>query len=45
MMEGYCEEECDNCSDGIVKTHKILPKEHKLQCLTCGHKQDYEVIP
>ncbi len=42
MMNGYYEEECNKCADGIVKAHKILPKEKKLQCLTCGDKQDYE---
>jgi len=40
--DAYCEEECPKCADGIVKTHKILVEEKKLQCLTCGHKQDYE---
>lgn len=44
MMNGYCEEECENCDDGIIKIHKILSKEKKLQCLTCGHKQNYEEL-
>ena len=42
MITGYYDEECPKCDDCIVKTHKILTKEKKLQCLTCGNKQDYE---
>lgn len=41
MKTGYCSEECPKCNDGILKTHKILVNEKKLECLECGHKQKY----
>lgn len=44
MKAGYYEEECPKCCDGIVKSHKILSNEQKLECLTCGYKQKYAVI-
>jgi len=43
-MKTIVAEECPHCDDGLIKDHEVLENEKKLLCLSCGHKQKYEVM-